>query len=113
MLAKKYRLAKTKDIEAVAKRGQKIFSPYFLIKIFKNDLPHSRITVIVSKKVSNKATIRNRLKRIITEQLRLNFNQIKTGLDILVLISPKILVNGKIVDGEKIKQRLFSNLPKF
>jgi ribonuclease P protein component len=106
MLQKKYRLAKTKDIEAVAKKGQKLFTPILMLKFLPNKLDYSRVAVIVSKKVSNKAVIRNRIRRVLNEIIRLNFNQIKPGFDILILISPKIMAMGKIINTTEIRKVL-------
>jgi len=108
MLAKKYRLSKTRDIEAVAKKGQKLFTPILMLKFLPNKLDYSRVAVIVSKKVSNKAVVRNRIRRVLNEIVRINFNQIKPGFDILILISPKIIVAGKIVETEILKTTFLS-----
>ena len=82
MLPVKYRLAKRKDIERVMKRGRSFFVKDIGIRIAKNNLDNSRITVVTSLKVSKKAVDRNRLKRQIREIIRLEIiPKIKPGFD--------------------------------
>ena len=88
MLQKKYRLAKTKDIQITLARGRNFFSPYLSIKF----LPRpsvKRLTVVVSTKVFKNAVARNRLKRVLREQLRKNLQQLPFG-DYLIMTKPKI-----------------------
>ena len=62
MLAKKYRLPIQ---EFIKKSGKSYKSRYFLLKIFRSGGKHGRFGVVISKKVSAKATTRNKIKRSI------------------------------------------------
>lgn len=90
MLPKKNRLAKTKDINLVYSRGRAFFSPYFTIKYLRDRLPEAgfRATVVVSTKVSKRATERNRIKRQIREVIRLHASELPKG-QYLFSIKPK------------------------
>lgn len=67
MLAKKFKL----PIQtAVGKKGKVLKTPFFLVKIFSSALDFSRFGVVVSSKISKKATERNRLKRRVYDFLR-------------------------------------------
>jgi len=81
------RLSKTKDVQVTSKRGRSFFSPHFVIKFLKSQTAVTRITVVVSTKVSKKAVIRNRIKRVIRETLRLNLPALKSG-DYVVIVKP-------------------------
>jgi len=70
MLPKANRLAKRTDIERVFKRGKTFFVGNLSIRTAANNLAVSRFTVVVSTKISKKATRRNRLKRLIREAIR-------------------------------------------
>ena len=87
MLAKKHRLAKTKDVKRSLAQGRGFFSPFFTLKFFKTQT-QPRFTVVVSVKVSKKAVKRNRLKRIVREFLRLRLQRFVLG-DYVIIIKPK------------------------
>ena len=63
MLPKINWLTKKKDFELVFKKGESIKNDFLIFKILKNHLKENRFGFVVSKKVSNKASKRNRIKR--------------------------------------------------
>jgi len=63
MLPKINRLTKKKDFELVFKKGIVFKNDFLLFKTIKNHLKESRFGFVVSKKISNKANIRNKVKR--------------------------------------------------
>jgi ribonuclease P protein component len=77
------------------------------LKYYPNNLGENRYRIIVSKKVSKKAVVRNKIKRRIREILRCL--DIKPGYDIVVI------TNKEIVDKsfQEIKQMLLSKIPNF
>ena len=91
MLPKKYRLTGKKDFEKVFKAGQGRYAKIIGIKFAKNNLENSRFGFIVSKKVSAKAVVRNKIKRQAREVIRLNLGDIKSGLDIVIICQPEIV----------------------
>jgi ribonuclease P protein component len=98
MLAKKYRL----PIQSViGKNGRAVKTPFFLIKIFPNQLLYSRAGAVISKKFSAKATARNKLKRIIFSELPPLLKS-TSGQDFLIIVNPKI----KDLDQKKIAVHL-------
>ena len=52
-----------------------------------NDLGHARLGITVSRRVSPKAVIRNRVKRVVRESFRMQQEQLK-GLDVVVVARP-------------------------
>lgn len=70
MLKRDQRLRKTKEIEAVFASGRSAYLGAIGIKVAKNSLDIPRFTVLVNKKVSKKAVLRNKLKRRIREILK-------------------------------------------
>jgi ribonuclease P protein component len=93
MFPKKYRLAKAKDVKAAFLQGRTFFSPLLTIKFRKAD--SRRFTVVVSTKVSKKAVVRNRLKRISRELLRKNFNHLSSG-DYVIVLKPKAALDERL-----------------
>lgn len=88
MLKKDYRLSKSKDIQQTSLRGRSFFNPFFVIKYRTTTEPQPRFGFVASTKVSKKAVERNRLKRIIREQVRLIFAEFKPG-DYVIIVKTK------------------------
>ncbi|MBI2644930.1 ribonuclease P protein component [Candidatus Uhrbacteria bacterium] len=67
MLPKLFRLSKKSDFDTVFKQGRRKALRYFFVQWLKNEKNHPRIGIIISNKVSKKATLRNKIKRRIRE----------------------------------------------
>src|SRR3989344_6840606 len=63
MLAKKYRLASSREIKKIFQRGKQVKNPYLAIRYNGSLRPVSRCAVIISNKISKKAVVRNTLRR--------------------------------------------------
>lgn len=89
MLPVKHRFKKKKDFERVLKEGRNVKWNGLALKYCPNSFGESRFGIIVSKKVSKKAVLRNRTKRRIREVLRRELEKIKEGQDIVFFPSPE------------------------
>ncbi len=78
------RLRKPREFHYVYKNGRKWIGNYLLLIFIENNLPYSRIGIVVSKKVG-KAVLRNKIKRRLREIIRLNIDKIPSGYDIAVI----------------------------
>ncbi|KPJ57562.1 hypothetical protein AMJ49_00355 [Parcubacteria bacterium DG_74_2] len=90
MLFQKNRLKKRGEIKKVFKEGKSFKENSLILKKMENDLTESRFCIIVSQKVSKKATIRNELKRRLRELIRQRLKEIKIGVDVLLITLPGI-----------------------
>ena len=89
MLKKAYRL----PIQGVVgKSGRIIKTPCFLVKIFSNELRYPRFGIVISKKISAKATKRNEIRRMLFSMIEKDFFPPN---DFLIIVSPKINESGK------------------
>ena len=79
-------LKKRKDIERVFEKGKRFKEDFLILKITKNALSQTRFGFIVSKKVSKKATLRNKIKRKLREIV--SQKEVKKGIDILLIAMP-------------------------
>jgi len=86
MFKKINRLSKTSDVQRVFARSRAFFNPLFTVR-FSPSQNLSRFTVVVSTKVSKKAVIRNRIKRVAREFLRLRLKDLLAG-DYVVIVKP-------------------------
>src|SRR3989338_575122 len=88
MLPSKNRLSKTSDFKELALKGRPFYSSFLTLKILKESGLTSRFGVVVSARVSKKATVRNKIKRRITEIVRLNLNNLSAGFKIMIFLKP-------------------------
>lgn len=85
VLSRTYSLKKEGDFKAIWRRGRLLKTSFFKIKYLINNFSYCRFAVIVSKKLSNKATKRNRLRRQILHILREAMSNFKNHLDVVIL----------------------------
>lgn len=91
MLARPYRITKEEEFEKVKKEGKTYSHPFFSFIVYeRGDKKPSRFGFIVSKKISNIAVIRNKIKRALREAARHNIAVVKPGYDIVVLTKSAI-----------------------
>ena len=102
MFAAKNRLRKDIDVSNALKSKKRVFDAAAGLKYIANNLPDNRITVVVGTKVSKKAVDRNRVKRQYREIIRLLLPELKTGYDMVLLISKPALE----LEYEQKRQRL-------
>lgn len=91
MLNKAFRITENKDFQSVFKNGRFVQNRAFLLKYNKNILPNSRFGFIVSVKTLKRAVDRNLIKRRFREIIRLNFDNIKEGYDVVFIIKKQAL----------------------
>jgi ribonuclease P protein component len=88
MLPKVNRLKRKKEIERVFKEGHFFKEDFLILKLRENDLKESRFGFIVSQKVSKNASLRNKIRRRLSETVKMKFKKIKKGLDLLFIACP-------------------------
>lgn len=115
MLPKKFRLTLDRDIRLVYETGRPFFTNFFNFKFRKNSLEASRFCIIISNKVDKRAVIKNRIKRQISEVLRLNMDKVRKGYDVSILVKSNIIDKNtkKIVcDYSEIEKNILYGLEK-
>lgn len=60
-----------------------IKTPYFSLRLAKNQLDSSRFAFVVSKKIDKRATVRNSLKRKVRSCIEEIFDNIENGYDFI------------------------------
>jgi len=98
-MLKKEILRKKSDFDAIYRAGRSVPDRYVVLFLRKNDLPYSRTAFLASKKVGNSVQ-RNRAKRLMRENYRLNEDKFSAGYDIIFIA--RNTINGrKLRDVEK------------
>jgi ribonuclease P protein component len=71
---------------------QKVFAlrravsdPILVVHAIANGLNHARLGISVPRKITRKAVVRNRLKRLVREAFRLNKAELPRGVDLIVV----------------------------
>lgn len=83
------RLRKNADFDNVFKNGKKIPGSLLSIHYAYNETGLKRAGFIVSKKVSLRAVVRNRIKRILREIFRKNKDLLPESIDLAFRASPQ------------------------
>ncbi len=86
MLPAKNRLTRDQDFQRVATKGRYSYSPLLTVKYYPNRLPVSRFGFVISTKIDKRAVVRNRTKRQVREVIRLRLANVRTGMDIVIIM---------------------------
>jgi ribonuclease P protein component len=86
MLKSQNRLKKDTDFSVVLKGGKRINGGDFIVVSLSNNLPETRVGVIVSKKVGGLAVKRNRIRRVVMAKLAelVKSGKVPAGKDIVI-----------------------------
>lgn len=109
MLASKNRLKKKINFARIEIDGTMYQSKSFGMGVFdRKDNDPSCFGFIISTKISKKAVVRNRIKRVMADVVRFNLNSLKNGFDVLFLIKPSIIKLNK----EELEKETYALLIK-
>lgn len=84
MLSAGKRLRKAGDINRVYAKGRGVSIDGLGLKALRTGLATSRLAVVVGKKVSKKAVVRNRIRRRLSEQVGEQWARLPAGYDIIL-----------------------------
>lgn len=85
-MQKKLRLTHREDFNKVYRRGKSFANHQFVLYVSRNPQTEQfRLGISVSKKVGN-AVIRNRMRRLIKEIVRLDAERLNPGLDLILIV---------------------------
>ena len=73
-----------REFQTVYESGVSFANRNLVMYVYPNNKEENRIGISVSKKVGN-SVVRHRVKRIIRESYRLNCDNVKNGLDIVII----------------------------
>jgi len=104
MLPRKFRLPLKTEFSRVKKSGRYLNGE--LVTILYAQSPAPRFGFIVSNKISNKASKRNRIKRLLREAVRSLISKIKKPYDFIVIAKSKIVGKGLIEIKEELRKLL-------
>ena len=106
MLKKKYRVKNFRDFKELLTSGEYFGVKEFYIKFTKNNLDYSKISVVAPLKIHKNAVVRNRIKRQMSEIIRLIYKNIKPGFNIIFFCKSPILETSYTTMEQKINKIL-------
>jgi ribonuclease P protein component len=107
VLPKRHRLLLNKEFERTKKVGRRQTGPFFGVVTAEQDQPRdTKFGFVISRKIDKKATVRNRLKRLLCEAVGRLLPKIKSGYDVLFL-AKRPLVRKDLGEIEKEVERMF------
>lgn len=77
-------LTKNREFQRVYSRGKYAASALLVIYVLQNNLSVTRLGITTSKKVGN-AVKRNRMRRLIKENVRLLYDRLDNGFDLVIV----------------------------
>lgn len=77
------RLRKNRDFQQVRQQGRSVSSRLLVLAWMPNDLARMRIGIVVSKRISKHAVIRNHIKRLLGEAIRASLPELSGGWDVI------------------------------
>ncbi len=106
MLSKKSRLNKKKNFKDIFQRGKSFKENFLVLKVLKKNANQIRFGFVVSQLISKKATVRNKIKRRLSELVRPRFRKLKRGIEAVLIATPGIETKN-FLEMEKILDKLF------
>lgn len=90
MIARPFRLRTAADFNKTYQRGRSVNADHMYLKYYQSHRESSKVAVVVSKKVSKRAVVRNRCKRRVIECIRKNWAMVKPGYNMVITIKQDI-----------------------
>lgn len=91
MLAKKNRLISGKTIDLIKKKGSLVKNKNFYLNYLKNNNRQLRFALIVSLKISQKAVVRNKIRRQMYSAIKQYLTALKPEFDCVLMVNRTVL----------------------
>lgn len=88
MLSKEHKIIRKKDFEGIFRRGIGFREGFLTLRVKQNSSQFSRFAFVVSRKVSKKATVRNKIRRRLRGLIKIQINKITKGVDCVFIALP-------------------------
>ena len=85
MLARQFRLRKSRDCQRVWRQGRTLQTPELRLKFCVKNFALPRVNIVIAKKILKSAVQRNYLRRRLSEIIRCNFSLLPRNCDLLVI----------------------------
>lgn len=90
MLSSKNRLQKKKEFRKILKEGKGYKEDFLILKLAPKKKNEIRFGFMVSQKISKKATVRNQIRRRLSDLARSKLDKLKRGNNLIFIALPGI-----------------------
>jgi len=108
MLKDDNRLRGKKNFKRIFEKGKALKGNFLILRFALNDEEKIRFAILVSKKVSKKAVVRNKVKRKIKAIVLQNIPKLKKGFDFIFIVLPSF-ENKNFSEMEDEINKIFKN----
>ena len=91
MLPRKNRLSSGYEYRRIRRLGRTYKCPLFNLTILETGGKKPRFGIITSKRLDKRATVRNRMRRILAAALRDNLEELNKVVDVVIVVRPGML----------------------
>ncbi len=89
-LPKNFRLKKKNNFDKVKRHGQVVQTPFFFASILDGQKDGPKFAFVVSKKIDKKAVVRNKIRRYLSEAIRILMPQLKKDVYAVFFVKKEI-----------------------
>jgi ribonuclease P protein component len=89
-MQRQFRLTRSADFERLRAEGRVWRHPFLTLSVAPNALAYNRFGFITSRKLGG-AVVRNRVRRLLREAIRLSLPHMKVGFDIVLIARNEIV----------------------
>jgi len=111
MRRQKIRISKKRDFDNVFKNGKSIRGAFLILRFVKNNLENSRFAFLVSKKVSARAVVRNKIRRRLQESVKNFMGGLKENIDAVFIVNPSIKDKNFFETKEEV-EKILNKIPQ-
>ena len=86
--------------------GRRFPARHVSVILKENALLFTRFAFVVSTRVDKRATARNRMKRLLSEAIRLHMGKIQPGWDVVVIVNDKRMLDAGVYIGQELQEVL-------
>jgi ribonuclease P protein component len=103
MIGRRYRFHGLGSLNVVYRHGQTIRSQQFAVRYVPAKRPTSRVAIVVSRKISKSAVVRNRIRRRVYALVQLQLATLPVPLDIVITVFSDQLA---VVDAHSLERSI-------